>query len=161
MNRNKRRNYNESIATLGDSMGVRERLSSVRELLSDGEQLGRPRGVPGAPEDPSSIAGMFAQESDLTEVDSSYPEGKMPDDPKEMDPGKRSLARKIGDALGLPKLNGFTTDELGGIAFYYFMPSSASYGLRVDQMKALLTAGVHSVRFRPKNKVAYVTVRKK
>lgn len=63
----RRRKRHESIGTLADKPGVRERLGAVRGLLTDSEQLGRPRDVPGAPEDPNSIAGMFAQASELTE----------------------------------------------------------------------------------------------
>jgi len=67
----KRRGRTESIATLGDRADVRERLGAMRGLLADGQRLGggKPQGVPGAQDDPNSIAAMFAQESEgLTEA---------------------------------------------------------------------------------------------
>lgn len=52
----------ESVGTIGDQPGVRERLNAIRGLLSDARSMDRPQDVPGAPEDPNSIAAMFAQE---------------------------------------------------------------------------------------------------
>lgn len=59
-NRFEGKGKSESIATIGDAPGVRERLNAVRELLADAEALGRSKKM-SSPDGQESIAAMFSK----------------------------------------------------------------------------------------------------